>query len=309
MKKILAILLLLFGFSALRSEAKQTFIYNIVGSDTLRLDLYETSGIDKPSPALIFAFGGGFVNGERDRSDYIGMFEFLAHNGISVVSIDYRTQLRHLTSADTGSMSRMVDCLTDAITCAVSDFLSATGYVLSNAASWNIDPSLIFASGSSAGAITALQAEYMLCNTPGGIGGFPADFNFAGVISFAGAIFSEGELEWTRTPAPMLLFHGDADSNVPYTDATINSDGLYGSGPISKSLADKGVKHWLHTFKGVDHAIAIRPIYRNRGEIFDFIRAVRNKELDDMRAVETVRTDGYKTTFTLQDFINSNYKH
>ena len=35
------------------------------------------------------------------------------------------------------------------------------------------------------------QAEYM-CNTPGGIGGFPADFNFAGVVSFAGAIFSEG---------------------------------------------------------------------------------------------------------------------
>lgn len=308
MKKIISILLVLLGVQMCYAVEKQTFIYDIADSDTLRLDLYRAADATKPTPAVVFAFGGGFASGSRDYEAYMPMFNYLAHNGVSVISVDYRTLLAGFKPSAYTSMSPIVDRMINAITCAVSDYFRATGYVLQHAAEWNINPSLIFASGSSAGAITVLQAEYELCNTPTGIKGLPADFNFAGVISFAGAIFSEGGLDWKRTPAPMLLFHGDADSNVPFTEATISDDGLYGSEMISKSLTGAGVKHWFHVFKGVNHYIAIYPMTNCSGEIYDFIRDVSLNQINMVRTVETVKEGDYKTEFTLQDFINANYK-
>ena len=47
---------------------------------------------------------------------------------------------------------------------AVEDFYDATGFVINQSSDWNIDVEQIVASGSSAGAITVLQAEYDLCN-------------------------------------------------------------------------------------------------------------------------------------------------
>lgn len=44
----------------------------------------------------------------------------------------------------------------------------------------------IFLLGSSAGAITVLQADYMLANRTGHALQMPADFRFAGVVSFSG---------------------------------------------------------------------------------------------------------------------------
>ena len=79
---------------------KRTYIYDIAGSDTLRVDVYKGTDTTDKTPALIFAFGGSFRHGQRDDSRYLPMFRFLADNGITVVSADYRTMLSRLEPAD-----------------------------------------------------------------------------------------------------------------------------------------------------------------------------------------------------------------
>lgn len=309
MKKFLTLFLLLaLSFSCFAGDLqKKTYVYNIAEGDTLRMDVYRAGG-DVPAPAVLFAFGGGFVGGHRDDARYLPLFEFLAKNGVTAISIDYRTLLSSLNPAMLGSFSYMADRLMDAITCATTDYLSATGYVLANSGELGVNPGLLFACGSSAGAITALQAEYELCRSAAGVAGFPEAFNYAGVISMAGAICSDGAPTWARTPAPMLLFHGDADCNVPFSEATVHDIGLWGSDAISKSLTDKGVNHWFHIFKGADHSVAISPMTADCGEILDFIHAAAAAKVDMVRTVETVNTGDYQTDFTLEDYIKANFK-
>ncbi|MFQ8805839.1 MAG: hypothetical protein ACLR8Y_13065 [Alistipes indistinctus] len=93
---------------------------------------------------------------------------------------------------------------------AVEDLFSATDYLIRHAAALNIDTSCIMLSGSSAGAVTVLHADYTLCNQTTAIGDVAAGFSLQRMLSFAGAIFShEGRPRYRATPAPTLFMHGD----------------------------------------------------------------------------------------------------
>lgn len=297
--------ILLFICSGIVS-AKDTFVFDVTGQDTLRLDLYKAN-VDKPGPAVIFAFGGSFTHGKRDDARYVPFFEFLANNGVTVISTDYRTRLKGVNPSDVRGMQEVADLMTDAVGSAVTDFLKATGYTLLHAAEWNINPSQIFAAGSSAGAITVLQAENQICNANGPLPGFTAEFNYAGVISFAGAVFCYGEPYWRKAPAPMLLFHGDADRNVPFNSATIENYGLWGSEAIVKELTDGGHKVWFHRVNGADHSIAISPMTDDAGEVLDFIKAVLKGNIQSRTIIEETDNKNYRTDFTIKDYIMSNF--
>lgn len=308
MKKIfLAFLALTILLPALAIE-KETFTFAVHEGDSLRLDLYRTACTTIPSPVMIFAFGGGFKGGERDNAKYVPLFNYLADNGVSVVSTDYRTTLAHAGASAMATPEAFADALTVAIRTAVTDFLTATAFTAAHAEAWNINPALIFASGSSAGAITVLQAEYELCNGRVAIPGMEG-FNYAGIISMAGAICSMGELYWPTAPAPMLLFHGDADNMVPFSKATVQGFGLYGSDTISKSLDAKGVAHSFHKVEGADHCIATRPMETNMGEILDFIRSVSEGRVKMIKTIaSTPGQEAYRTDFSLKDYIESNLR-
>ncbi len=316
MKKTLLTLLSLMLGVTMFATPKQTFVYNVIGGDTLRLDLYSAPAASAPTPAMIFAFGGGFSGGERDEPRYVPMFDFLAYNGVNVISIDYRTKLKGVDVNSINSPKEMLSLGEDVITSAVTDMLTATGFVLAHCREWNIAPGQLFACGSSAGAITALQAEYTLCNT-GAPQGFPEGFHYAGVISMAGAIFSPTKLVWGHKPCPMLLFHGNADMNVPYSAATVGqlgyggealaNLGLYGSEPISQSLAQAGVPFWFDSFMGADHTIAVYPMQHNRGEILDFICAVTQDCVQPRTTLQVFDGTRQATTPTILDLIRSNY--
>lgn len=74
---------------------------------------------------------------------------------------------------------------------ATGDLYDATAYVCDHASAWSVDKTRIVASGSSAGAITVLMGEYGICNGhPLARQKLPQDFNYAGVISYAGAILT-----------------------------------------------------------------------------------------------------------------------
>ena len=199
---------------------KQTYIFAIKKVDTLKLDKYvmidQIQGTQS-KPVILFAFGGGFKGGRRDNPDYISYFHFLARAGYVVVSTDYRTQLKDIDKSEYSDLQGFSSALQQAITCAVEDFGDATNYIIEHSVEWQINPAQIIACGSSAGAITALQAEYEICNQTAFADRLPANFNYAGVISFSGAICANGIPKWIMSPCPLMLFHGDADSTVPFT--------------------------------------------------------------------------------------------
>ncbi len=312
MKRIfqLTIGFLLFSLPLLSQEvSKETHLYAIKGQDSLFLDKYELKNEETNKPALIYVFGGGFVGGSRDSQ--VDYFRFLAKNGLTVFAIDYRLGLKNLKKAETLDPAKFAALLEHTISIAVEDLLSATGYIIHNAKEWNIDPAKVIVCGSSAGAITALQAEYQLCSNSLIAGLFPAQFNYAGVIAFAGAIFSrESQLECNRRPAPILLFHGDADSNVPYDKITIEGlGGMYGSKYIAEQLSAADCPYHFYSVKNAGHEIANAPMTDNRNEILSFINnLVFNKEQQIINTtVEQIGKSDMKKDITLEDMIKSNY--
>lgn len=307
MKRFLTFLGLISIVLSSHAVEPRSYEFAVIGNDTLRMDVYMPDDTCAAHPAVLFAFGGGFTHGKRNDSHYTEYFNTLADNGIVAISTDYRTTLakdpQKLTSAD-----GFAQALTGAISDAVSDFYTATCYILQNAEQIRVDTGKIIASGSSAGAITALQAEYGLRNGQAA-GIFPQEFNYAGVISFAGAIFSSGSMYWQNKSCPMLLFHGDADRNVPYDRLSAGPVSLCGSATIARSLASKAVPCEFYSFAGADHVIATSPMTDNLYDILGFVKRVaEGKETLTINAVVTKpgATVNTAPVFSIEDYIKAN---
>ena len=201
---------------------KTTWLYAVKGTDSLYLDRYAAEASrETNAPCLIFAFGGGFVGGERDNPAYVPYFEHFARKGYVIVSIDYRLGLRETAGSrpdPAATPEALAERFFAAVDMAVEDLYDATSFIVGQARTWGIDPSAVVASGSSAGAITVLQGEYERCTGSPLSRRLPEGFRYAGIIAFAGAVLEKGPSGpvWREKPAPIQLFHGDADCNVPY---------------------------------------------------------------------------------------------
>ena len=306
MKKLLTLITLI--AATLTATAQTTYLYAERDSEKLHLDHYPAVGVEGLRPCVIFAFGGAFARGTKADKEYLPYFKALTEAGYDVVSIDYR---KHLANGigDSGLRGAVI-AMKNAVEYAAEDMLCATKMVLDNAQSWNIDTTKIIACGSSAGAITSLQAENMICN------GDPraaqlGEFNYAGVISFAGAIFSvSGKPKWAKSPCPMLLFHGNADSNVPYNKASAMGVGFFGSQFICKQLSKMAIPHWFYSAQYRDHAMAGDPMYDNLEEIKAFINrvVVESQPLTVHQSVNDAKHPKVKTRFKVSDYLSSNYK-
>lgn len=313
MKRILTVVALLMAFVAgAQNIEKQTFVYAVKDADTLRLDRYALVGDTRQDrPCLMFVFGGGFVAGTRDAEQYRPYFDYYAQRGYVVVSIDYRLGFKKALDAGTFSEAAAPMIFIGTLTMAVEDLYSATDYLLDNAAKWGIDPAKIVTSGSSAGAITVLMGEYGLCNGSALASRLAAkSFHYAGVISYAGAIFDMGEgLQWRRPPAPILLFHGDADRNVPYGAIREQGAGFFGSKYIAEQLTQKHIPHWFYSVSNTDHVMATRPMTDNRYEIDTFLEKFvqQRQQLVIDTFVTPLDAPELPKVFTLSDYIRSNF--
>jgi poly(3-hydroxybutyrate) depolymerase len=276
----------------------------------LYLDRYVLDeAADAPRPCMIFAFGGGFVQGVRNHEYYSIYFDHLAREGVVVVSIDYRLGLKNLDP--NGGVVAMIDVFQNAVNMAVEDMYAATNYVIANAEEWGVDTSKIMISGSSAGAITAVQAEWMRCNGDVRAQVLPADFRYAAVVSCAGAIFSvKGKPKFKSEPAPMMLFHGTSDRNVPYDHAAMFGVGFYGSAYIVEQLERLDSPYWFYSAEYVDHKMAGLPYIYSCDLIMQFINdfVIRGERLQI--TTDVVDLDGEKqpTRFKVMDYIRTNYK-
>lgn len=290
---------------------KQTYAFAQKDADSLRLDKYELTrmpGDSLPRAVVLFAFGGGFKGGNRDAKEYIPFFRFLAKNGYVVVSTDYRTGLKGVDPATMQTPMQFAATIQKAIDMAVEDLFDATRYVVDNSEQWNINPDLIIACGSSAGAITALQAEYAICNQMPLTQRLPRSFNYAGVISFAGAIYSLGMPDWQKQPCPIMFFHGNADRMVPFERALMENMGLWGSNFLAKQLQVKQSPYYFYLAEDAGHEMAGIPMENNRYDILSFLdRFVLHQQKAFINTVEVIAGKPVaKKDFTLQEYMQNN---
>lgn len=289
---------------------KETYLYAVKDADSLYLDHYRAP-VTGDRPCMIFMFGGGFAAGERNNKFYTPYFDFLTQQGFDVVSIDYRLGLKNIRNVGQDlSMRNVIGMLNNAVNIAVEDLFSATLFILDNAEKWHIDPSNIVTSGSSAGAISVLQAEHNICNRTSRAAVLPSDFNYAGVVSFAGALFSiDGNPEWLNQPAPIMMFHGNADQQVPYHKATMLRVGFFGSKFLAEEFSKKGWSHWFYSIDNDTHDVAGSPMYDNYNEIATFLKnfVLARRPLSITTEERDAELPVRKKKFKVIDYIEANY--
>lgn len=240
-------------------EPSATYLFARRDTCSLYLDVYDpaegsqTTLDGKAKPTILFIFGGGFIGGHRDSPSYLPWFRKYTEDGYRVVSIDYRLGLKGKGNVGL----RDIPVFHNAVEAGVEDAYSATVFLIDNASALGIDPSGIVLSGSSAGAIISLQAEWHLCNRTALAQVLPEDFRYAGVMSFAGAVFSrEGKARFDREPAPVLFLHGTDDKVVPYRQIWFFRNRFAGSRVLCRSFIKKGWNYNIYRFDGRRHEIA-----------------------------------------------------
>ena len=236
-----------------------TYQFAVKDGNSLFLDEYAASAgseitVDgKKKPAIVFVFGGGFFSGQRSAHGYLKWFKMLNDNGYTVLTIDYRLGLKGVrTKGGLGSVKQFYH----AVTIASEDLFSATKYIIDNASALNVDPDNLVISGSSAGAMTVLQSDWLLSN--GKVTeSLPEGFRFAGVMSFAGAILSrEGMPEYSQTPSPTAFFHGTADKVVNYKKMKVFNWAFAGSDKLARIFKKNGYNYNIYRYQGHTHEIA-----------------------------------------------------
>lgn len=247
---------------------KNTYTFAEKDGQELKLDVYMPEDSLNEHPCIVFAFGGGFKKGARDEASYQKFLTEMAENGIVGVSIDYRLGLK---DKKIKNLIQLAKILENSVNMAVEDMASAVEFVLKNAADLKVNTKQIMLSGSSAGAITALQTDYYLCNAK--IKNLPEDFRFAGVLSFAGAVASFGEkLEYKKQPAPVLFMHGTKDGLVAYDKKVVLKRGMYGSNYLIENIWVKN--NWPYMalrFRNFGHEVAMIGFKENVPTILEFI--------------------------------------
>jgi acetyl esterase/lipase len=167
---------------------------------TLRLDIYEPTGDTVTErPAVVWVHGGSFCCGDKTSAEIVDEATTFAKKGYFNVSINYRLEPGGC-SASTPTLTCLI-----AIQEALADAQTAVRFLRTNAAVYGIDQTRIAIGGSSAGAITALNVGFSSSEDPTAAVG--------GAVSLSGAHLF-GAID--SGDAPSLLFHGTADTVVPY---------------------------------------------------------------------------------------------
>ena len=225
----------------------------------LYMDIYEPEPSKvicddgKQRPTIIHIFGGGFKEGSRHQEWLRPWFREMNSLGYRMISIDYRLGLKGVRGVTQSEFTVLLD---RAIDIAVEDLFAATAYLVENGASLGVDVRNLVVTGSSAGAITAQQAEYELCNRTQMTSVLPADFNYAGIMAFAGAILVDEAIGYRERPCPVMMFHGTEDELVPYDIAKSGTVSFCGPCSIQKALESAGAAYRFYRFPGINHAAA-----------------------------------------------------
>jgi len=276
MKKL--VLVLLFFVMALGGIAQDMKTYQYAERDTLQLylDFYTPAQVHDSTICVVYVFGGGFIGGHRDGKWEKAYFKQLVDEGFQVAAIDYRLGLK---GADKPTLTNTKP-LELAIHMATEDAITAIAYLLEHAQELKVNKDYIMMVGSSAGAITSLQVDYALCNGFLNYDILPADFRLAGVVSYAGAIFShEGKIKYrNHAPSPTMLFHGMADRLVTYKQLSLGKLGFFGTDALVNRFEKYDYPYFVRRFEKYGHSIALAGPYTVDDLVWFCHHFVYNKE-------------------------------
>ncbi|MBR6269781.1 MAG: alpha/beta hydrolase [Bacteroidales bacterium] len=261
----------------------KSVVFATVDTTVLGMDIYLPKPGKVNGRCVIYSYGGGFIENNQRATSTQDFCRRLADDGYFVAAIDYRLGLKGVKM--NGVLS-MVKPLMNAVQMAAEDLFRAVNCILDNAPRWGIDPESIILCGSSAGAITSLQADYELANRTPMTAGIPEDFRFAGIVSFAGAVFStEGQCDYTvHSPSPTFFLHGTADNLVTYNKIQFFNKGFFGSNQLAARFEKFGFPYKIMRFEGEGHSVASR-MNENYDDVIWFIDNMaigkRNLRIDE----------------------------
>jgi acetyl esterase len=260
----LALLFLISGSALLAAqpyppkfEGARVETYKQVGDVTLSLHIFEPGGPAKTNrPAIVFFFGGGWTNGSPTQFEQ--HCRHLAARGMVAITAEYRVASRHQV--------KPTACLADA--------KSAIRWVRTNSARLGIDSKRIAAGGGSAGGHLAAATAM--------VPGFDAEgddikvnvmpnalvlFNPALVLApldgldtkeFESRVGAErmGTDPRNLSPAhhvkrglpPTIIFHGRADTTVPYNTVEAFTKLMTKAGNRCELVGYDGQKHGFFNY-------------------------------------------------------------
>jgi acetyl esterase/lipase len=189
---------------------------------TLKLDLYQPAGDTVAErPAVVYVHGGGFTAGSKAAG--AAFATFFARRGYVAVSIDYR-----LLSADgCGGQPTPPPICETAAQAAQHDAQAAVRWLRRHAATYRIDPDRIAIAGGSAGAVTSLLVGWR-SEDPGTSGNPGFSSAVRAVASISGGVPTNAFIG--AGDAPVIVFHGTADTTVPYAWAASNAAAVLQAG-------------------------------------------------------------------------------
>jgi hypothetical protein len=255
---------------------KETFTYAKRDGYELRLDRYIDDSVKAEGSKwlIIYVPGGGWEGGSRDDKSLIPFYHHFASLGYNVVAIDYRLGIKMAKEKGEFNSGNSVEKYIEAINMGVEELYDATAFILKRADEWNIDKDQIIIMGGSAGATNCNMAEYGICNRTSLAEKYlPSDFNYAGVVSMAGAFWFQDPdtaLVWKNKPCPWMFFHGAKDQLVTYNEI---HEGFGGYGPayVSKLFDTMEVPYWFYDYPDGDHLISGSPMIDSKPEIEIFL--------------------------------------
>jgi predicted esterase len=206
-------------------------------------------------PAIVWAFGGGFVGGNRQAMNSYAQDS--ARRGYVGITIDYRLLRQPITDINYGIIPAYLDTV------------AAGHWLRANAARYGIDPDAISVGGVSAGAMNAINAVTLpgaplpalpaAWIPPGTVN--PTSTPYVAAISNSGA--AAGPMGGTTSSragqGPIIMFGGTADTVVNYANWQIPTcDQHKAKGNLCEFVSYPGANHTLpaHTQDLLDRSAA-----------------------------------------------------
>jgi acetyl esterase/lipase len=234
-------------------DATRVETYKSVNGTDLKVWIFEPNGhtANDQTPAIVFFFGGGWRNGSPTQ--FVEHSKYLASRGMVAMVADYRVASRQQVTAD--------KCVQDA--------KAAMRWVRQNAFRLGIDPNRIAAGGGSAGghlaaAVATLPghddsgANFYISPVPNALVLFNPAVLLAPAPGFEGVKDRVAELTErmgapveTMSPyhhvraglPPAIIFHGKADTTVPYETAE----------GFCRKMQEKGNRCDMQGYEGQTH--------------------------------------------------------
>ncbi|WP_320178406.1 alpha/beta hydrolase fold domain-containing protein [Roseovarius pacificus] len=245
---VLAILVPYAAAEEEKPEPSRKIVYKNIGDVSLSLHLFEPEGHspEDSAPAIVFFFGGGWTGGSPTQ--FYPHCAYFAARGMVAAAAEYRIKSLHGTSP--------AEC--------VKDGKSAVRWLRAHAGELGIDPDRIVAGGGSAGghvaACTGTIEGFEEAGEDVAISSCPqAMVLFNPVLDVAtNERFLDrfGDLAKALSPQqhinegtpPTIIFHGTADTTVPFAQATAFCDAMKEKGLVCKVVPFEGKGHGFFNY-------------------------------------------------------------